>query len=204
MRIYLKKVHVISCCQDYFALLSAAVDKLFERWCHWLLSYLAGNKVDLEHSYFWNPYQPGDVKFILFGEWRRLCINVTLKEYAWVKVKYGKLDVSSTSKGKPGWIDMRKEKNPLELWNDNFMSVWLHERPDVVLIQIRYDKIWQTLTSFTLYHRCDSVDQRHNLRGETKNWDCVGSPAEALPERQKHHFPEEWRNFAWEWLCCCP
>ena len=29
-------------------------------------------------------------------------MNVTLKEYAWVKVKYGKLDVSSTSKVKPG------------------------------------------------------------------------------------------------------
>ena len=28
-------------------------------------------------------------------------MNVTLKEQAWVKVKYGKPDVSSMSKGKP-------------------------------------------------------------------------------------------------------
>ena len=29
-------------------------------------------------------------------------MNVPLNEYAWVKVKYGKPDISSTSKGKPG------------------------------------------------------------------------------------------------------
>ena len=29
-------------------------------------------------------------------------MNVTLNKYVWVKVKYGKPDVSLTSKGKPG------------------------------------------------------------------------------------------------------
>ena len=29
-------------------------------------------------------------------------MNVPLNEDAWVKVKYGKPDISSTSKGKPG------------------------------------------------------------------------------------------------------
>ena len=94
---------------------------------------------------------------------------------------------------------MRKEKNPLELWNDNFMSVWLHERPDVVLIQIRYDKIWQTLTSFTLYHTCDFVDQRHNLRERNEKLRLCWKPSWST-ERQKHLFPEDWRNFALEWL----
>ena len=40
-------------------------------------------------------------------------MNVPLNEYAWVKVKYGKPDISSTSKGKPGSIAMHEEKNQL-------------------------------------------------------------------------------------------
>ena len=97
------------------------------RWCCWLLGYLAGNKVDLEHWYFWNLYQPDDVKFILVGEWWWLCMNATLNEYARVKVKYGKPDVSSTSQGKSGWIDMHAEKNQLEPGKDHFVSIWTLE-----------------------------------------------------------------------------